>query len=259
MPRRTLTHFELYELAVTNPGPMCRFLEAAWRRDRPRGRRAAPTLREDFSGSGALARAWAADIGLAVAVDRDAAAIKACGRHAKFAAIEADVMECTVKADVIAATNFAVGYWHERADLLAYLKHARAHLNKGGIFCCDLYGGSDAFEPSVTAVPLRGPGGEKIEYRWEQVAGWPQIGRVENAIHFKVGRAPLIRNAFTYDWRLWSIPEMRDAMGDAGFSKVRVFDRLGDAVDGEGNLFIRELDEREEMDDPFVVYVVAER
>lgn len=254
-----LTNFELYELAVTNPGPMCRFLAAAWRDQQLRTRRASPTLREDFSGSGALARAWAAQIGLAIAVDKDAKAIKACGRHEQFAAIQADVMECTAKADVIAATNFAAGYWHERLDLLAYLRHARMHLNSRGIFCCDLYGGSDAFHPCVTKVPLRGPGGEKIEYHWEQVAAYPQISRVENAIHFKVGKRPLIRNAFTYDWRLWSIAEMRDCMLEAGFSQVRIFDRLGDAVDGEGNLFIRELGPREEMDDPFVVYVVASR
>ena len=109
-PRRSkLTNFELYELAVTNPGPMCRFLAAAWRDQQPRTRRTSPTLREDFSGSGALARAWAAQIGLAIAVDKDAKAIKACGRHKQFAAIQADVMECTAKADAIAATNFAAG------------------------------------------------------------------------------------------------------------------------------------------------------
>jgi hypothetical protein len=32
-----------------------------------------------------------------------------------------------------------------------------------------------------------------------------------------------MKDAFTYDWRLWTIPELRDAMLEAGFSDVAVF------------------------------------
>ena len=32
-----------------------------------------------------------------------------------------------------------------------------------------------------------------------------------------------MKNAFVYDWRLWSIPETRDAMKEAGFSDTAVY------------------------------------
>jgi Methyltransferase domain len=249
----TLSNFDLYELAVTNPGPLAALLHAAWNGSR----RVKPVLREDFSGSGALARHWAGSFGPAIAVDRDAAAIRACGKHANLETVKSDVMTCRRKADIIAATNFAAGYWHDRASLVKYLAHCRRMLNKGGLLCCDLYGGSDAFVPGVSTVKLRGPAGERVEYHWEQVEARPQTGRVLNAIHFRVGKGKLIRNAFTYDWRLWSIPELKDAMLEAGFRSVHLYDRLGDAIDSDGNLLIRELAPDEEMDDPYVVYVIA--
>jgi SAM-dependent methyltransferase len=259
---RRLTAYDLYELAVTNPGPLSRFIDAAWRQ---RGSRAKPVLREDFSGSGALARAWAKEYGPAIAVDRDPAALKACGEHSSVKRVCRDVLACTLKADIIAATNFAAGYFHTRPELVAYLKHARACLKKGGMFCADLYGGSDAFMRGKTRQRLRGPSGEFIEYTWEQREAFPQTGRVLNAIHFRVGDQRSLKgarsfpDAFTYDWRLWSIPELRDAMLEAGFKIVRIFDRLGEAVDSNGKLHIRELGEQEPMDDPFVVYVCAYR
>ena len=30
-------------------------------------------------------------------------------------------------------------------------------------------------------------------------------------------------NVFTYDWRLWTIPELRDIMTEVGFNKVIVY------------------------------------
>jgi hypothetical protein len=33
----------------------------------------------------------------------------------------------------------------------------------------------------------------------------------------------MIKNAFHYEWRLWTLPELRELLLEAGFSKVRVF------------------------------------
>ena len=254
MPR--LTRFDLYELAVTNAGPLARMLHGAWD-----GRTSSPVLREDFSGSAALARSWASLFGPAIAVDRDAEPLRACLARGgdEVVRIREDVRRCRRKADVIAATNFAMGYWHARTDLVGYLRHARACLKPGGLFCCDLYGGSDAFTTGTWTRRLRAGGGERVEYRWEQVEAQPQTGLVRNAIHFRVGGGPVMRNAFTYHWRLWSIPEMREAMLDAGLDEVRVFDRMADAIDSEGRVHVRPLDDDEPLDDPFVVYVTARR
>jgi hypothetical protein len=42
----------------------------------------------------------------------------------------------------------------------------------------------------------------------------------------------VIRDAFTYDWRLWTIPEVLELLEEAGFSKSVVF--WEKEIDGEG-------------------------
>ncbi len=31
-----------------------------------------------------------------------------------------------------------------------------------------------------------------------------------------------LRRAFTYDWRLWSLPELREVLAEAGFERIEV-------------------------------------
>ena len=71
-------------------------------------------LVEDYSGTGALARAWL-KIGRdkrAVIVDQDAGALARAGRSARLKKVNADVLKVRDRADVIAATNFPICYWH---------------------------------------------------------------------------------------------------------------------------------------------------
>ena len=258
-----MDRIDLYELCVTDAPRTARFLHAL------HGRRGG-VLREDFAGSGALARAWAAAYGPAIAVDADAAPLRRCAGLPRLRAVVADVRACRRRADLIAATNFPIGYWHTRRDLLAYLRHARRCLRPGGLFVCDTYGGSDAFTPGTATRRLRGPRGERITYEFEQREANAATGRVLNALHFVVARAApgaagragpprprRYRDAFLYDWRLWSIPELRDAMDEAGFDSVEVHDRLGGAIDHTGALHTRPLGPDEPPDDPFVVYVAG--
>lgn len=258
-----LDRFDLYELAVTNPVPLARFLFAA-HSGRPR------VLREDFSGSGALCRGWqlVAPSAKSIAVDADQVPLRKLAGVEGVRAVNADVMTCRLKADIIAATNFPLGYWHTRELLVAYLEHARRCTAPSGIFACDLYGGSDAFTPGKTSVTLRGPSGERIRYTWEQRNADPITARVFNAIHFHIAsksrgrraaRPVEFRDAFTYDWRLWSIPEMRDAMLDAGWASVDIYDTLGDAIDQDGRVYVRPLEPGDVLDDPYVVYLIARR
>lgn len=252
-----LDRFALYELAVTDAPRLARFIAAVHGR-RPR------TLREDFSGSGALARAWpAASGGAALAVDLDAQPL----RRAKapgVRTIRSDVVACTAKADVIAATNFPLGYFHTRPDLIAYLKHARRCLNARGILIADLYGGRDAFRRLKIRRKLRAPGGRRVEYTWEQREADSATNLVLDTLSFSVVAKPgarprVFKDAFVYHWRLWSIPELRDAMTEAGFKAVELYSRMGDAVDSDGNLYVRPHDETDELDENYVVYMVGRR
>jgi hypothetical protein len=54
--------------------------------------------------------------------------------------------------------------------------------------------------------------------------------RVVNSLHFRVERDGEIVaahfDAFVYTWRMWSVPELRDAMLEAGFATTRITDGI---------------------------------
>lgn len=253
----TPDRYDLYEAAAQSPRMEAMFLRAVHGRE-PR------TLCEDFCGSGAVCRAW---VGLhpdhrAVCVDIDDEALDALRRRAtpeqaaRMIVQQRDVLDATTRADIVCALNFPVGYWHTRDALLRYLRGAHARLNPGGVFVCDIYGGANAFTLGESDQELRGG----VLYTWEQREADPTTGLVENAMHFRLPDGREVRDAFTYRWRLWSIPELRDALADAGFASSEVHNRLGDAIDDSGNLHVRPiLDAALELDDDFVVYVVGRR
>lgn len=261
MPR---DRFHFYELAVTNADMLARFCRALHPKT-------PTTLREDFSGSAALARAWLAlsPSHRAVAVDHDAKVLVRAKRDARTNAprlrtLAKDVLDSATnaaKADIIAATNFPLGYFHTRDALLTYLRATRRRLNRKGLFLADLYGGASSFEPSTTKRHFRAHDGRRFTYLWEQVDANAVTGLVHNAIHFQFkdnkGRTKTIRNAFAYHWRLWSIPELTDALREAGFHIVECHQRLGDAIDADGNLYVSHPDPEEPLDRDWVVYVVA--
>ncbi|HEX2838494.1 MAG TPA: hypothetical protein VHN77_10235 [Phycisphaerales bacterium] len=248
--------FLLYEHAVTNAARLAMFTRAA-HGGGPR------TLREDFSGTAALARAWL-DLNpehRAIAVDFDPSVTRHITARAHLRVVTADANACRARADIIAATNFAMGYFHERAGLVAYLTRTRSRLPRGGVFMCDMYGGKGAWTAGMERVRVRVGNDPRVPrsfvYEWDQVSADPATNLVENAIHFswkKGGRTRRIDRAFTYHWRLWSIPELRDAVREAGFRGVDVYTRLADAVDHEGGVYVRPA---ESVDASWVVYVVA--
>lgn len=267
MPR---DRFYFYELAVTNADMLARFCRAL-HPGQPR------VLREDFSGTAALARAWLAlhPAHRAIAVDHDPKVLARAGsdaarlgRRGHLRTIGKDVLHAFARADVIAATNFPLGYFHTRDELVRYLTVTRTRLSPKGLFLADLYGGASAFATGVTKRTIResdGPGrrrGQRFTYLWDQQDANAVTGMVHNAIHFLYragGKTRTIRNAFTYHWRLWSIPELTDALHEAGFRGVECHSRLGDAIDSDGNLYVAAPDPSEPLDADWVVYVVARK
>lgn len=261
-----LDRFALYELCVQAPARDARVLEAILGTSEGKGG-AGPVLGEDFCGTAALSRAWADlhQANTAVAVDHDAATLARAGGHGRVRLVRADVLRVREPVDLIAVLNFSIGELHARPALVRYFSHARRRLRKGGALVCDIYGGSDAFLTGVLEQTFKGPGGEKIRYRWEQRTADPLTARVVNAMHFEVRPrargAPIRRwpDAFTYDWRLWSVPELRDAMLEAGFAEVQVYPRQPDAVDAQGAFHVLPIEDAAEIGDSFSVYVAGRR
>lgn len=274
--KRKVNRFDLYEMAVQSPEMEAQFLRAV-HGDSPE------VLGEDFCGPASVARAWCAvdDRARAVAVDRDPGPLEhalALARQRDASAgtaqivprlklLECDVSEVRERADVIAALNFAVCELHARRWLLSYLRASAFRLRAGGVFVADLYGGPDSLTPGTSekAVPTEGG---TLRYLWEQRTADPLSARVRNSIHFVLpGRSSeksrTVANAFEYDWRLWTVAELREALLEAGFHSTEVYTSYGDAVDSDGRLYVRPFatdedpGDPDDLDDNHVVYVVG--
>lgn len=255
---------DLYEVCVQSPKHVVDLLRAIHGEE-------PLLLGEDFAGSGAVSRAWVgmSDRHYAWCVDRDAAAIARCEGVDRISARIADVIEEPSAVDAVWVGNFSIGYQHDRPSLLAYLKHVRARLEPGGVFVCDTYGGETAYTRGEVhryhQLPKHlspdGTGGWRVRYTWEQREADPLTGMVTNALHFRLERAGVIEteliDAFIYRWRLWSVPELRDAMLEAGFASTAVYGQLPDAVDDEGRPYIRPIEHHDELDDSFIVCVAG--
>lgn len=127
-----------------------------------------------------------------------------------------------VPRDIVCAFNYSCCCLHKRAELVLYFKHVLGVLSKkGGIFVMDLYGGTSS--ESKLRLQRRFP---NFTYIWEQ-AEFDIIGRKTRiSLHFHLQKQQRkLRHAFSYSWRLWSLPEIKDCLEEAGFQSVHFWIR----------------------------------
>ncbi len=228
----------LYEAAVQGVEFDLDFFERVWRR--LRGGRFA-RLREDFCGTAQLSCAWALrrPANRAWAVDHDPAVLAwardqhlaRLGRAAgRVTLLERDVRRVTrPRVEVVAALNFSFWVLQRRRELLRYFRAVRRSLGPRGLFFAFAFGGTGAMEALVERQripPSPGPDGGRIPgflYVWEQESFNPADHRLVCHIHFKLGDGTWLRRAFSYDWRMWTLPEIREAMLEAGFRSTEVY------------------------------------
>lgn len=222
---------DCYELCVQSPRDLVPFLRAVHGN-------CPVTLREDFCGTAALSRHWP---GRSVAIDSDAAVITEAQRRGAGPNVELRCADCITAvdadpADIIFVGNFSIGYIHDRRTLLNYLASSRSRLRSGGIFVCDTYGGASVFKAGSVERSHTARDGTTVKYLWRQDHADPLTNRVRTSLHFRVIREGEViadhPDAFTYDWRLWSIAELREAMAEAGFAATEVYARIDLAQDG---------------------------
>jgi SAM-dependent methyltransferase len=236
---RTADRHVLYEKSVQTPGVEVDLLDRIYRE--AYGRRPV-TLREDFCGTAALSRAWVESRPerTATGVDLDrptldwarANTLASMGTDAaRLTLLEGNVLTARTRpADVVAAFNFSYFVFHRRAALVAYFKAARKAVAKEGLFVLDILGGPGA---QAEVVDRKKVGG--FTYLWDQASFNPIDHHYVCHIHFEFPDGSKLRKAFTYDWRLWSLMEVRDALADAGFSRTDVMWEGTDRRTNEGN------------------------
>ena len=60
-------------------------------------------------------------------------------------------------------------------------------------------------------------------YFFEQEGFDPVTHEALFHVHFQRNGESKRRRVFTYDWRIWTVPELRDALLEAGFASVRTY------------------------------------
>ncbi|MBI5547728.1 MAG: class I SAM-dependent methyltransferase [Deltaproteobacteria bacterium] len=216
----------LYEKAVQDPDFEIELLERCLKK----AGRPARRLREDFSGTALLSATWVegGPERTAVAVDHDPKVhdwarkyrLPALGGAAsRLSLVQADVRHGPRGPfDAILALNFSYQAFHTRAALGEYFSHALRALAPGGVLLLDIYGGSLAQQGMVERRRVGGG----LTYVWTHWPVEPITHRVRCTIHFERSYGRRLPGAFLYDWRLWTLPEVRDLLEEVGFVDVDV-------------------------------------
>lgn len=118
------------------------------------------------------------------------------------------------KADIITAMNFSYFIFKTREVMKEYFGNCLKSLNKNGILVLDCFGGSARMEPNEEETIH-----DRWSYFWDQESFDPITNHAQFFIHFKRKGEKKREKVFTYDWRMWSIPELRDILEDVDLSE----------------------------------------
>ena len=230
---------------------------------RLRGRQAR-VLREDFCGTAATACEWvnrrSKNRAIGVDLDADVLAwgrehnVAKLGRSAsRVTLLNTDVMRVESDApDVILAMNFSYWIFKQRKRLRRYFRRVHEALASGGLLVMDCYGGYEAFREMKDRHKYDG-----FTYIWDQESYNPITGDMRCNIHFKFPDGSRLNNAFSYDWRLWTPPELSEILDEAGFSHSEVYWQGTDEEgEGDGEFTPTRLGE---ADAAWIAYIVAEK
>ncbi len=255
--------YKYYIASVQAPEADIEFFEKIWQELRP-GKRLA-LLREDFCGTFIVCCQWVKSKSYreAIGVDIDFHPLEYGYKthYAKLLASQQNrIKTCNASvlsqnlppADMIVANNFSYYLFKTRKEMLKYFLLVHKKLYKEGLFVIDCFGGSECYEPNEEKVKHNG-----FSYFWDQTSFDPVSNYARFDIHFKLKGEKKRLKVFSYDWRMWSIPELRDILTEAGFSKSHVYWE-GTTSDGEGDGHYTKTETGEDCQS-WVAYIVAEK
>jgi cyclopropane fatty-acyl-phospholipid synthase-like methyltransferase len=156
--------------------------------------------------------------------------------------------------DALIAFNFSYWVFKTREQLGSYFKFAREQLAEDGILFLDCFGGYEAQREMSERRDI--DESEDFEYIWDQAEFNPVTHDYTCHIHFRFPDGSRMDEAFTYHWRLWAIPELRDLLTEAGFSRTLVYWQGWDEDEEEGSDEY-EVVENGDADPGWVCYIVA--
>jgi len=252
----------LYENSVQDSETEIDFVDETF--EAIRGRKMS-LLREDFSGTSSVCCEWVKrrPDNLAIGVDLDEEVLQWGRDHnlskltdeqrSRITLLQEDVLTVETDApDCVLAMNFSYWYFKERSLQISYFKRIFDSLNDEGVFFLDAFGGYEAFQEMEESTEY-----DDFVYTWDQSEYNPITGDYVCHIHFEFPDGSKMKNAFTYEWRLWTMPEIREMLLEAGFKKVTTYwEGEDEDGDGDGNY---EPTDQGEADAGWVCYISAEK
>ena len=223
-------------------------------------------LREDFCGTAYSSCHWVSrdDRNTALAIDLDEEVLD-WGMHnnlseltdtqkKRITLLKGDVLEAPQEGfDAVLAMNFSYYLFMQRETMLQYFKTVFNSLGDEGIFFLDAYGGYDAPREIEETRHLEG-----FDYIWDQAEFDPVTGKMQCYIHFTFPDGERMDKAFSYCWRLWTLPELQEILTEAGFSGVSIYWEQTDEKTGEGNGEFKKATSGD-ADAGWICYIVSEK
>lgn len=251
----------LYEKSVQNVDAELDFVNATFTKLRGRPPR---VLREDFCGTANLSCAWVrrGPRNIAHCIDLDPEVLD-WSRRNRLGALDAaqarrihvlnkDVLKVRCPGtDVTLALNFSYWVFKDRRTMERYFRKVHSELGDDGVLFLDAFGGYEACREMEETTEYNG-----FTYVWDQAAYNPVNGDITCHIHFRFKDGSRLRKAFSYDWRLWTLPELTEMLAETGFQSTVYWE--GTDARGEGNGVFTPT-ARGEADAGWIAYIVAEK
>lgn len=264
---QTADRYALYLASVQEPSHEVEFFHQAYRdafgkKTKPR------VLHEDFCGTAAVCYEWVKEGGdyRAIGVDIDREPLEWGKRNLapklkaeqleRLKLIRGDARECHHSdADILAAQNFSFWYFKTREEVLRYFQVTLTNLADKGVIVLDMMGGPESLEAGIEDVRSVKGSEYRFKYIWEQAKFCPITHDCSYFISFKFRDGSMLKRAFEYHWRYWSIPEVRELLLQAGYSRVNVYwEEPDDEGEGSGEFSIQQTTTQ---DPSWVTYVVG--
>ena len=258
--------YNLYTNSVQSPEADAEFLERVYLElntsQKPN------VMREDFCGTFALCCEWVKlrNDYTACGVDIDVEPINygkennlntiSEEQQNRVSIIERDVLQGPQlpNADIVCALNFSYFCFKQRDVLKNYFKRVYESINTNGIFVLDCFGGSKCYEANEEETEYTDL---KFSYFWDQDNFDPITNFAQFYIHFKRKNEAKREKVFSYDWRMWSIPELKDILTEVGFKESHVYWE-GNDENGDGNGIFSKVEVGEECES-WVSYIIARK
>jgi hypothetical protein len=260
----------MYQAAVQAVDVEVEFMDKIFREIR--GRQPL-SFKEDFCGTALLSVEWCKSDPqrTAIGVDIDEETLQWGQQHnlqpagsdvgSRVTLLQKDVRDVVEpQVDITCAFNFSFCIFKTREALREYFAKAREGIKDDGLLVLDMFGGTECLDQLEEETEL-----EDVEgtYIWEHAKFNPITNEILCHIHFEFPDKSRMDKAFTYDWRLWSLPELKELLEEAGYSKVRIYwekfvntDDDDDYLESSGEFYEATDVENQES---WHAYVVAEK